>query len=503
MTSSAIGVSIKKNNRLSVSVGTQFPASVTGAGGIVVERVNGDFIVHPDFSQLDVVETCSSAETKRVWLWDSATNDYKVISLEALIAALPAGPAGLAGPAGPQGAQGIKGDTGATGPQGPQGIQGPQGPSGSVTDGDKGDIVVSGSGTAWGIKSNAATNAKLAQMPANTIKGNNTASLANADDLTAAQAKGVLGLPTSTTANRLAKFSDASGTVGQTVGLVEDSSGRVGVGTSSPYSYVHISEADGLAIRTDTYSATGYPAARFYRARGTSASPTPPLAGDRLAAFWGGGYGTTTWLYQNGGLNVFAAENFADGAGGTYVTISTTPTGTNTGAGGTERVRVDHDGTFRPAADNTHNLGSASYRWSVVYAGTGTINTSDARDKTLLSSPPDAFFDAILSVPMTWYQWNEAVEAKGADRARIHYGPTAQAVRDALIAAGFDPARYGLFCRDTIRRSSPKTVMTDDGEEIIFVENPDDEERLGLRLDQFDRYRTEAVHRKLIAMEAG
>lgn len=84
MTSSSIGVSVKKNNRLSVSVGTQFPASVTGAGGIVVEKVNGDFIVHPDFSQLDEVQTYSGADTKRVWLWDSVTNDYKVISFETL-----------------------------------------------------------------------------------------------------------------------------------------------------------------------------------------------------------------------------------------------------------------------------------------------------------------------------------------------------------------------------------------------------------------------------------
>ena len=33
-------------------------------------------------------------------------------------------------------------------------------------------------------------------------------------------------------------------------------------------------------------------------------------------------------------------------------------------------------------ADNTRTLGTGALRWSTVYAGTGTINTSDAREKT-------------------------------------------------------------------------------------------------------------------------
>jgi hypothetical protein len=65
----------------------------------------------------------------------------------------PQGPTGTTGTPGTPGAQGPAGTTGATGPQGPagttgaQGPAGPTGPAGTVSDGDKGDIIVSGTGS--------------------------------------------------------------------------------------------------------------------------------------------------------------------------------------------------------------------------------------------------------------------------------------------------------------------------------------------------------------------
>lgn len=55
----------------------------------------------------------------------------------------------------------------------------------AITDGDKGDITVSGSGTSWNVDKNAITNAKFRQSSALSVVGNSTNSTANVADIAA------------------------------------------------------------------------------------------------------------------------------------------------------------------------------------------------------------------------------------------------------------------------------------------------------------------------------
>ena len=63
---------------------------------------------------------------------------------------------------------------------------------GGISDGDKGDVTVSSSGTVWTVDNDVVTNAKLANMATATIKGRTTAGTGDPEDLTATQATALL-----------------------------------------------------------------------------------------------------------------------------------------------------------------------------------------------------------------------------------------------------------------------------------------------------------------------
>jgi hypothetical protein len=106
-------------------------------------------------------------------------------------------------------------------------------------------------------------------------------------------------------------------------------------------------------------------------------------------------------------------------------------------------------GHFYPDTDNTRSLGRSSDRWSVVYAGTGTINTSDERAKQDIAMLDAAEKRVAITLKglVKKFRFKDAVRAKG-DGARIHVGVIAQEVVTAFEAESLDPMRYAIVCYD-------------------------------------------------------
>jgi hypothetical protein len=110
---------------------------------------------------------------------------------------------------------------------------------------------------------------------------------------------------------------------------------------------------------------------------------------------------------------------------------------------------IDTTGALKPGADNTYSLGTSANRWSVVYAATGAINTSDEREKQDIKDLSDAERQVAVAVKglIKSFRFKNAVEQKG-EKARIHFGVMAQQVAEAFKDAGLDPENYAMFCYD-------------------------------------------------------
>ena len=101
-----------------------------------------------------------------------------------------------------------------------------------------------------------------------------------------------------------------------------------------------------------------------------------------------------------------------------------------------------------PYSDNIYSCGTAARRWSVVYAASATILTSDERSKQQITSDLSPELKAWGKVEFCKYKLNDAVEKKGKDGARWHFGVIAQQVKKAFEEEGLDPFAYGILCYD-------------------------------------------------------
>jgi len=105
--------------------------------------------------------------------------------------------------------------------------------------------------------------------------------------------------------------------------------------------------------------------------------------------------------------------------------------------------------SFFPNTDGGMNCGTGQNRFASLYSVTGTINTSDAREKTAVSKLSDAEISAamLLAAEIGSYKWLDSVVAKGED-ARTHIGMTVQRAIEIMSGQGLDAMNYAFICYD-------------------------------------------------------
>lgn len=101
---------------------------------------------------------------------------------------------------------------------------------------------------------------------------------------------------------------------------------------------------------------------------------------------------------------------------------------------------ISTDGDIRPRRDNYYSCGLSSYRWTQVYAVTGTIQTSDENQKESIETLPDKYIDMLDAITPRRYRYIDGTSG------RYHAGFIAQEVKAAMDAVGVSDMEFGGWC---------------------------------------------------------
>lgn len=268
-----------------------------------------------------------------------------------------------------------------------------------------------------------------------------------------------------------------------------DSSGRLLVGTSTsrsvqdfagngPESLIQIEAANSNAIMSIISAGTadasrgGTLSLGRHRNATVGATPTVVQSGDLLGAICFAGGDGTDMLTKGASIacQVDGTPGADDMPGRLVFSVTA-----DEASSPTEAVRISQNRVTQfqndiiPGADNAYQVGQSGRRWSVVFAGTGTINTSDANLKQDIEALEQAELNVAAAIKglVKKFRFIDAVEAKGG-AARIHIGVIAQEVEQAFIDEGLDPRRYAMFCEDTVEDGNKRLGIRYD-ELLAFV----------------------------------
>ena len=208
--------------------------------------------------------------------------------------------------------------------------------------------------------------------------------------------------------------------------------GRVGIGTDNPDQLLHVQNNNGSA---------------FIKVRsGGKASESAGID-----------------LVRDGGVRQWRIVNSGSSAGPLFLgdLLFQSQNTDITGVGNllSTNFVFNHD-YFYPFRDNQVTLGRSGRRWSVIHAATGTINTSDAREKSNIANIHYGLEEVMRLRPVS-FTWNEnpewgtklgliAQEVEGVVReVVVHSEPEPTYDEDGKLSSeGSD--QYGIYYSDLI-----------------------------------------------------
>ncbi|XQK82140.1 tail fiber domain-containing protein [Escherichia coli] len=219
-----------------------------------------------------------------------------------------------------------------------------------------------------------------------------------------------------------------------------------------------IIESSGTVLGLEIYSVVG--------SIGSWTATRRSLSGTKLNINNSGGLGKISFTTSTGKEVGIAQINYTGtstplviGSGGTLnpnaIFFFTNPTVTSE-SGGTQSLQIYSDQVL-PGVASAQSNGSASFKWTQVYADSGSINTSDRRKKTDFEDISEAEKRVAIKIKgmICRYRMKDAVAIKG-DGARYHIGAIVQDVISAFEDEGLDPMRYGMVCYDKWDKKEPE-----------------------------------------------
>ena len=97
--------------------------------------------------------------------------------------------------------------------------------------------------------------------------------------------------------------------------------------------------------------------------------------------------------------------------------------------------------------------GQEQFMWTLpdgtwTWTGSAVQLISDQRLKQQINAIDDKLLDAWQDVDLVQFKYNDAVDQKGKDKARLHTGYVVQQIDNACKSHGVDVSAYGLYCHE-------------------------------------------------------